>query len=458
MGKQLPKGWVETELVNIVDILDNKRKPVSAKIRASRQGDIPYYGATGVAGNIDDYIFDEELVLLGEDGAPFFDRNKNVAFIISGKSWVNNHAHVLRACNITSNKFVETYLNQFNYEGFVGGTTRLKLNQGNLKSIPFPLPPRAEQDRIVAKVDALMEQHAAIQQAMERIPQLLKDFRQQILTQAVTGKLTEEWRIGKELGKVDLDIVGKERVEKNIKVKSNDKLSKIIRWFKSPQDWKWAKMEKVCLKITDGAHNTPKILANGFPFLMAKDLSNGFLDFSQHKFISEKDHRELYNKCLPDIGDLLIVNIGAGSGNNVIINDDFEFSFKNIAILKKSKLLEPYFLKIYFDVRKEEIFRTKTRGGAQPFLSLSVLKDIDIVLPPLEEQQEIGRRVERLFEKATAIEQCYEQLKSQINTLPQAILHKAFKGELVEQLDSDGSAMELLKEIEGMRSLSKKKR
>jgi type I restriction enzyme S subunit len=89
---ELPEGWEERPLRDCVDVLDNLRVPVNSDERARRPGTIPYYGATGQVGWIHDFIFDEELLLLGEDGATFFDRSKNVAYIVSGKTWVNNHA------------------------------------------------------------------------------------------------------------------------------------------------------------------------------------------------------------------------------------------------------------------------------------------------------------------------------------------------------------------------------
>jgi type I restriction enzyme S subunit len=183
MEKELPIGWVETELHVVSEILDNLRKPINSTERGGRIGNIPYYGATGQAGWIDDYLFDEELVLVGEDGAPFFDKTKNVAYLVNGKSWVNNHAHVLKAISkISSNKFLLHFLNQFDYKDFVGGTTRLKLTQGDLKIIPVPLPPLPEQQRIVAKLDTLFGHLDALKTRLDRIPQLLKDFRQKVLT------------------------------------------------------------------------------------------------------------------------------------------------------------------------------------------------------------------------------------------------------------------------------------
>ncbi len=105
-GERLPEGWTRAPLEDLVEILDHLRVPVNHTERARRSGDVPYYGATGQVGWINDFLFNEQLVLLGEDGAPFLDKSKPIAYIIAGKSWVNNHAHVLRALRslISNNK------------------------------------------------------------------------------------------------------------------------------------------------------------------------------------------------------------------------------------------------------------------------------------------------------------------------------------------------------------------
>ena len=105
-------NWIYGNLEDCVDIFDSQRIPVNSKEREKRKGNVPYYGSTGQVGWIDDFLFDEELVLLGEDGAPFLDKTKTKAYIISGKSWVNNHVHVLRAIPlIIDNAFLCHYLN-----------------------------------------------------------------------------------------------------------------------------------------------------------------------------------------------------------------------------------------------------------------------------------------------------------------------------------------------------------
>jgi type I restriction enzyme, S subunit len=142
-------------LGELVDILDNLRVPVNSTERASRLGSIPYYGATGQVGTIDQAIFDETLILLGEDGVPFLDPTKHKAYEISGPSWVNNHAHVIRARpELINQRYLLHFLNSFNYSGYVNGATRLKLTQGDMRRIPVPLPTLEKQSKIAMKLDS----------------------------------------------------------------------------------------------------------------------------------------------------------------------------------------------------------------------------------------------------------------------------------------------------------------
>ena len=149
------KPWPVVPLGELVDILDSRRVPVSAKERASRPGSVPYYGAAGPVGTIDRAIFDESLILLGEDGVQFFEPNKRKAYLIEGPAWVNNHAHVLRARPTIDRRFLTHFLNVADYRGYANGTTRLKLTQAAMRQIPVPVPDLREQRRIVD----LLEDH-----------------------------------------------------------------------------------------------------------------------------------------------------------------------------------------------------------------------------------------------------------------------------------------------------------
>ena len=157
--RNLPKGWAICSLEQVANILDNLRKPINSNERNARINNkheselFPYYGATGQVGFIDDYLIDGSYLLLGEDGAPFLDKNATKAYSIEGKCWVNNHAHILKPlCNFN---YLMYYLNQVDYKDYVNGSTRLKLTQSDMRSIKILLPPMAEQERISTKVKEL---------------------------------------------------------------------------------------------------------------------------------------------------------------------------------------------------------------------------------------------------------------------------------------------------------------
>ena len=167
---QLPKGWTICKLEQVANILDNLRKPINSNERNSRIKDkqidrlYPYYGATGQVGLIDDYVVDGHYLLLGEDGAPFLDKNAIKAYSISGKSWVNNHAHILSPK--IDFEFLQYSLNQIDYSEYVNGSTRLKLTQTDMRSIKLMLPPLVEQKLIKDKIRTLFSQLDMIMESL----------------------------------------------------------------------------------------------------------------------------------------------------------------------------------------------------------------------------------------------------------------------------------------------------
>ncbi len=148
----MKQNWVYKKLGDVCDILDSKRKPVTKSNRKS--GIYPYYGATGIQDYVDSYIFDGRFLLVGEDGAKW-GKGDNSAFIIEGKSWVNNHAHILRIHENMSDVFIRYFLNGADLNSYITGAVVPKLTQAALVSIPIPVPPLSEQSRIVAELDLL---------------------------------------------------------------------------------------------------------------------------------------------------------------------------------------------------------------------------------------------------------------------------------------------------------------
>jgi type I restriction enzyme S subunit len=170
---RIPKEWEVAKLGRICEFLDHLRVPIKEQDRAKRKGPYPYYGAQGVIDWIDDYIFDGEYILLAEDGENLRSRKLPIAFKVSGKFWVNNHAHVLKITSDTVNDDYLVYiLNFIDIRPYIVGSAQPKLNQSDAKKIKVPLPPLEEQQKIaeiLSTVDKKLELEKKRKEKLERI-------------------------------------------------------------------------------------------------------------------------------------------------------------------------------------------------------------------------------------------------------------------------------------------------
>jgi len=179
----LPQGWTTRPLLNAIELHDSRRVPLNAVERAKRKGKFPYHGANGLVDHIDSYIFDGEFVLLAEDGGNFDKPERGVAYEVSGKFWVNNHAHILQPRGDMPPRFLRYWLNAIDWMPYVGGTTRAKLTQAGMSQVTIPLPPVTEQRQIVAKLDSLAGRTARARDELERIPKLVERYKGACLRQ-----------------------------------------------------------------------------------------------------------------------------------------------------------------------------------------------------------------------------------------------------------------------------------
>jgi hypothetical protein len=187
--RRLVSSLPTTRLARITVSLDSRRVPLNREERSHRQGPVPYWGANSIQDHIDDYLFDETLVLVGEDGAPFFDQHRDVAWVIRGKSWVNNHAHVLRALHGWSPEYLAQVLSDTDYRYYITGATRDKLTQDALNSIRVPGLPLEEQEAVVRQLARVASVQCVAMERAELIACLLSAYRDSLIHEAVTGKL-----------------------------------------------------------------------------------------------------------------------------------------------------------------------------------------------------------------------------------------------------------------------------
>lgn len=165
--RELCPNGVEFKFLGDVSInKDSLRKPITSDKRVA--GDYPYYGASGIVDYINEYIFDGDYLLVSEDGANLLSRNTPIAFSISGKNWVNNHAHVLEFNTEAERKFIEYYLNSINLEPYISGSAQPKLNQKNLNIIRVPAPPLEVQQEIVRLLDDFTAKTAELQAELNK--------------------------------------------------------------------------------------------------------------------------------------------------------------------------------------------------------------------------------------------------------------------------------------------------
>lgn len=259
---------------------------------------------------------------------------------------------------------------------------------------------------------------------------LVKKLRQQLLQDAVQGKLVEQnpkdesaSELLKKIKTEKAKLIAEKKLkkEKELPPIKPDEIP-----FEIPSTWVWCRLGEICTKITDGFHNTPPKVSEGIPYIAATQVKSDKIDWENCNYVEEKYHRELYIKAYPQKGELLVVNIGAGCGTPAIIDVDFEFSFKNTAILKfNQSLISNKLLFYYFLLRKEEIYAELTKGGLQPFLSLKILNEINFPLPPIAEQNRIVQKIEELMQYCNELEASIKQSETQNEKLLQQVLREA---------------------------------
>lgn len=361
--------WASAQLGDIVDILDSKRRPITKKDRVP--GPYPYYGATGMLDAVAGYLFDEDLVLVGEDGAKW-GPGENTAFRISGKTWVNNHAHVLRPHRSRLlDSWLIAYLNFADLADYISGMTVPKLNQGRLREIEIPVPPLAEQERIVGILDEAFEGIATATAHAERNLHHARELFQSVLQSTFEQK---------------------------------------------GEGWVEATLENCCEQLFAGG-DVPKgrvsdIRTEKFCIPI---YSNGAKDDGLYGFTDTPRVRK----------PSLTVSARGTLGFSAMRTEPFLPVVRLIVLVPDTRLVTLPFL--HYSVLGMDFGNT---GTSIPQLTVPNFKLSKINLPPLVQQEAIVAKLDALSAETRRLEAIYQRKLAALAELKQSLLGKAFAGQL----------------------------
>ena len=378
-------GWETKTLNQISTNLDNRRVPITKSVRVG--GEYPYYGASGIVDYVSDYIFDEDTLLISEDGANLIARSTPIAFPATGKYWVNNHAHIVKFESPVTQRFVEMYFESIPLDEYITGAAQPKLNQSALNSIPIPVPPLPEQQRIVGILDEAFDGIATAKANAERNLQnaraLFESHLQAVFTQRGEG-------------------------------------------------WQEKRLKEVCEKITDGTHQTPTYFDEGVIFLSSRNVTSGLIDWERIKYIDTKQHLAMHKRVAPRINDILLAKNGT-TGVAAMVDRAVTFDiYVSLALLRPLSVLRPKFLLFFINspIAKQQ-FNKRLKGVGVPNLHLEEIREVVMSFPAsLTEQDRVLESLESLQAETQRLESLYQQKLTALDALKKSLLHQAFSGAL----------------------------
>ncbi len=327
------------------------------------------------------------------------------------------------------------------------GSTQVALTDEGARRLTIPLPPLAEQRRIVAKLETLLDKSGVCQQRLAKIPVLLKRFRRSVLSAACSGRLTADWR---EMNSLTLNVLTVQPGKRALPPISEDEVL-----FAVPEAWQWIRLGSVARFINgDRGKNYPnrnEYVPQGIPFINTGHIEpDGSLSADTMHHLTRKKFDSLRSGKIQK-GDLVYCLRGATLGKTALVEPYEEGAIaSSLVIIRLNDIVHRPFAYYFLTSPYGKVLVDRfDNGSAQPNLSADSVKNYVIPLPPLAEQQEIVHRVEGLFALADQIELRLKQTHAQVEKLRPSLLAKAFRGELVPQDPMDEPALDLLKRIKG---------
>ena len=414
---EVPEGWAWARFLAITINRDSERKPISASQRTDVEKIYDYYGASGKIDKIDKYIFDEKLLLIGEDGANLVTRSKPIAFFAEGKYWVNNHAHCIDSPDKSILQFICFFINAINLEKYVTGSAQPKMTQDNMNSILVALPPYKEQQLLSQQVDIIWASIDKIEFEKENVLKLVDNAKSKILDLAIRGKLVSQ-DSNNEPASVLLERIRAEKEEliKQGKIKRDKKESVIFKGddnsyyekignkvncideeipFELPEGWAFIRL-KIAWELISGRDLSPSEYNDkndGIPYITgASNFRNGHISLVRWTTVPQVITRrgDLLLTCKGTIGEIAHNNFGEAHIARQIM------AIRNI-----------YSLNIDFLALCIEYSMTKIKQAAKgliPGISREDILNLVIPIPPIKEQENICNKLKVTFSAIEHIE------------------------------------------------------
>ena len=354
-------GWEYKKLGEVATLYDSQRKPVTKKDR--KNGIYPYYGASGIQDYVDNYIFDGRYLLVGEDGAKW-GANDKTAFIVEGKIWVNNHAHIMTFDDSVKDRFVEYYLVGKDLNEYITGAVVPKLTQASLSKIPIPIPPLAEQERIVAELDLLSSIIDKKKAQLKELDQLAQSIFYNMFGDPITNE--KGWEV--------IQLGSKCEVSSFKRVLIEDVVDEGVPFIRGTELMTLSKGEKTSFTL----------------------------------FITQEHYEKVKNiSGVPKIGDLLIPSINA-NGCIWILDTEEPRYYKDGRVLwvhVDEKSYSSQALKFIMHSLIKNTYSSVASGATFAELKLFVLRELNTILPPLPLQQEFASKIEAIERQKSLIQQ-----------------------------------------------------
>ena len=415
----IPDSWEWVRLGDVGEIISGGTPKTSEK-SYWENGNIPWITPAVMSDTQDDLIFNnKQIKFINKLGL-----EKSSAHLILKNSLVVSSRAPIGYVNIvpfdyTTNqgcKSVSLYSNtakEFVYFALknavpdmikrASGTTFKEISGTKFGQTIIPLPPLEEQSRIAAKIAQLFALLRKVESSTQQYVKLQTLLKSKVLDLAMRGKLVEQ-DPHDEPASVLLEKIRRDTSERILKketqrIKIGDFPNERALQYKIPKSWIWTKLGNIIYKLSDGAHKTPEYTSDGIPFLSVKDMSSGKIDFSNCKYISVNSHKELYKRCDPQKGDIILSKVGT-TGVPAIVETDRQFDlFVSVALLKfNHKYIDTKFLRYLIESPLvQQQAQKNTRGVGNKNWVLRDIAGTVVPLPSLSEQIQIANKLEKVF-------------------------------------------------------------